>query len=103
MPSLNLSNHYAFLGKATGFEIQTRDCVHSLANRLSLFPSGCRKKKFNCLIIFTSKDEISVIEDEQGSKRQNVASEKDSPVGVTQADDESNKDVSKLLSLDAYI
>ena len=24
-------------------------------------------------------------------------------VGVTQADDESNKDVSKLLSLDAYI
>ncbi|XP_073253079.1 chromodomain-helicase-DNA-binding protein 4-like isoform X6 [Porites lutea] len=39
-----------------------------------------------------SDDEISVIEDEQGSKRQNVASEKDSPVGVAQADDESNKD-----------
>lgn len=28
-----------------------------------------------------------------------MASEKDSPVGVAQADDESNKDVSKLLSL----
>ena len=68
-----------------------------------LFPSGCWKEKFNSLIIFTSKDEISVIEDEQGSKRQNVASEKDSPVGVAQADDESNKDVSKLLSLDAFI
>ena len=32
-----------------------------------------------------------------------MASEKDPPVEVTQADDESNKDVSKLLSLDAYI
>ena len=32
-----------------------------------------------------------------------MASEKDSPVGVTQGDDESNKDVSKRLSLDAYI
>ena len=32
-----------------------------------------------------------------------MASEKDSPVGETQADDESNKDVSKLLLLDAFI
>lgn len=32
-----------------------------------------------------------------------MASEKDSPVGVALADDESNKDVSKLLSLYAYI